>query len=90
MDGMLNQFLRGVLAMGCWAIGLTFLRFWMPTRDRLFLFFCLAFWVLSLNWIGLAIVNPGDETRHYFYFVRLVAFVLIIAAIIDKNRRGPA
>ena len=82
------QILWGALAMACWVAGLFFLRFWRSSRERLFLFFVAAFWVFSLNWLGLAIVNPGVESRHLFYVFRLVAFSLLIAGIIDKNRRG--
>jgi len=84
----MKLFLWGALAASCWAAGLHFLRFWKDSRDRLFVFFFLAFWVLSLNWLGLALIDEPTETRHYVYAVRLVAFMLIIAGIIDKNRRG--
>ena len=40
-------FLWGASALGCWVIGLFFLRFWRNTRDRLFAFFAAAFWVLG-------------------------------------------
>jgi hypothetical protein len=86
----MNEFVWGALAMSCWVVGLFFLRFWRSTRDRLFLFFCLAFWAFSLTWVGLAVLHPGMESRHYFYMFRLAAFVLIIAGIIDKNRRRPS
>jgi hypothetical protein len=66
--------------------GLFFARFWMLSRDRFFLFFSLAFFVFTANWVGLGIVNPGVETRHYFFILRLVAFLLIIVAVVDKNR----
>ena len=86
----MNSFLWGALAMACWIAGLFFLKSWRVTRDRLFLFFCLAFWVFSLSWIGLGVIQPTTETRHYVYVFRLVAFVLIIVGIVDKNRRPPA
>lgn len=82
------QATEGACAMACFVIGLFFLRYWRVGRDRLFLFFVAAFWAFALNWAGLALVQPNDDTRHWFYAVRLVAFVLIIAGIIDKNRRG--
>jgi hypothetical protein len=82
----MNVFLSGALAMASWVVGLLFLRNWRRTHDRLFARFALAFWVLSLNWITLAVVDPSQETRHYFYLFRLVAFLLIIWAVIDKNR----
>ena len=83
----MKLFLWGALAMSSGVAGLYFWRFWIESKDRLFVFFALAFWVLALNWVGLALIDE-PETRHWVYAVRLVAFVLIIAGIIDKNRRG--
>jgi hypothetical protein len=83
----LNYFLQGAAAMGCMVAGLFFARYWRATRDRFFLFFVAAFWAFALNWVGLAVVQPSEESTHWFYLLRLLAFLLIIAAIVDKNRR---
>ena len=85
----LNTFLWGASAVASWTIGLFFLRFWRHTRDRFFVLFAAAFWALAVNWVGLAITKPPDEARTYFYLVRLLAFCLIIAGIVDKNRATP-
>ena len=82
----IKLFLWGASALACWAAGLFFLRFWRETRDRFFALFAVAFWVLAADWVALVIWNPPDETKHYFYGLRLVAFLLIIVAIVDKNR----
>ena len=79
--------LWGALAMSCWVAGVFFLRFWRDSRDRLFVFFFLAFWTLGLNWLGLMLYE-APETRHFVYALRLVAFSLIMIGVIDKNRRG--
>ncbi|MGH8287552.1 MAG: DUF5985 family protein [Steroidobacteraceae bacterium] len=83
-------FMWGVLAMSSVTAALFFLRFWRESRERLFAFFALAFALLSANWIGLAIINhPTDEMRQeYGYVVRLVAFVILVIGIFDKNRRS--
>ena len=84
---MITQFLLGLVVLGTVVAGLFFLRFWRKTRDRLFMIFALAFWILSLNWTLLALTSPEDEAkRAMFSILRLVAFILIIYAIIDKNR----
>ena len=44
--------------------------------------FALAFWMLALNWIGLALVQPPSESRAYFYLLRLAAFTLIVFGIV--------
>ncbi len=67
-------------------VALYFLRFWMQSRDRLFLFFATAFAAFALHWIGLGIAQPPVESRHYLYVLRLLAFLLILVGIIDKNR----
>lgn len=83
----ITHFLLGGVVMACLVAGLFFLRFWRKTNDRLFMIFALAFWILGLNWLLLALTSPTDESRRaMFYVLRLVAFILIIYAIVDKNR----
>jgi hypothetical protein len=82
----LQPFLLGTLVMATFVAGLFFLRFWRRTHDRLFAMFAVAFWLMGLNWLLLATV-PRDEVDTALYAIRLVAFVLILVAIIDKNRR---
>ncbi len=81
-----NAFVAGGSAVACLVIALFFLRFWSQTRDRLFAMFALAFAVFALNRSVLAFVDEAAEARPYGYLVRLLAFVLIIVAIVDKNR----
>jgi hypothetical protein len=84
--GGIIPFLQTVSATGAFVAGLFFFRFWRESRERLFAFFGAAFWVLALSWVLLAVINPSDETRPYIYAIRLVAFLLIIVGMIDKNR----
>ena len=79
-------FLQAVSATASLVAGLFFLRFWRDTSDRLFAFFGAAFLLLSASWALLALYSPTDEARPYVYAVRLVAFLLIVAAMIEKNR----
>lgn len=87
MDAFNNAY-SGALATACWVAGLFFLKFWRMSRDRFFLFFFLAFWVLALNWVVIIIAQPILPSRQDAYVIRLVAFVLIIIAVVDKNRRA--
>jgi Ca2+/Na+ antiporter len=82
---LLNQFLLGAIVLSCGVAGLYFLRFWRKTRDRLFALFAIAFWVLGANWLLLAFINR-DEVRTWLYVIRLCAFVVILYAILEKNR----
>lgn len=82
-----SVFLTGGTATACLAIGLSFLRFWRRTGDRFFLIFALAFWVFAANRVVLvAIGDENEAARTLVYVTRLAAFVLILTAIVDKNR----
>jgi hypothetical protein len=83
---MLVQFLWGTLAMACFTVATFFLKFWRTSRDRFLLAFAIAFVALGLNWVGLALLESQQESRNSMYVVRLIAFLIILAAIIDKNR----
>ena len=83
-------FLQGLSAMGAWMGSLFFFRFWRESGDRLFVFFGAAFALLGLSWALLGLFSPTDETRPYIYALRLVAFLLIIGGIVDKNRGSHA
>jgi hypothetical protein len=82
----MTLFMWGAMAAASWAIGLIFLRHWKLTRDRLFAMFAIAFWIMGVSWTALAIESPPKETQHYFYLLRLIAFLVILAAVVDKNR----
>jgi hypothetical protein len=83
----MNQFLWGALTMACVTVALFFLKFWSQTRDRLFVAFSAAFAVMAVNWAVLGLTPPSDEARHFVYAIRLAAFALIVAGVVDKNRR---
>ena len=89
MQDKMNLFALGANVLCCVVIGLFFLRFWRKTRDRLFAIFAAAFSLLGLNWLLLSFTE-GDEARTFLYLIRLVAFVLIIYGIWDKNRAHAA
>lgn len=88
MTGPATLVALGAIAMECLVAGLLFLRFWRDTHDRLFLLFGLAFSVEAVNRVGLALSPRPNEGDLFFYIVRLLAFGLILMAILDKNRRG--
>ena len=83
---MINDILVGGIATASLAAGLFFLRFWRTTGDRFFLFFAFSFWIEGINrlvlwhWVG-----PNEDAAGY-YLIRVIAYGLIIAAIVDKNR----
>jgi hypothetical protein len=84
----MRQFIWGVLTIETAAAALFFLRFWRLSGERLFVYLALAFTAMALNWVGLSAVDPAFELRHYVYLFRLLAFIIIIAGIVDQNRRS--
>jgi hypothetical protein len=79
------EFLSGAVTMGFLVASIFFLRFWSGTSDRLFLAFAIAFALMAANqalaqWLGAA-----DERVGYTYLLRVLAYVLILVAIVDKN-----
>jgi hypothetical protein len=83
----IDYFLSGAIVMGFWVIGLFFFKFWRDSRDRLFAYFCLAFWILAAERIGVVYIGTAqDETGPVVYLARVVAFFLIAWGILEKNR----
>lgn len=83
---LFNAFLNGVIAMGHGTAGLFFLRFWKKTGERLFVLFAVAIWLLGIIRIAMLFLEELREENN-FYWLRLVAYLLILAAIVDKNMR---
>lgn len=88
----MDLMLLGAIVMASLTATLFFLRFWRHTRDRFFLYFAMSFGIEGVNRAVLALTGNPDEERPFFYFVRLLSFLLIIVAITEKNfvkRRHP-
>ncbi len=79
------QLISGILVAGYLVAALFFLRFRRETGDRLFLVFSIAFAILAVQRLALALTTRSETL---IYGLRLLAFVLILAAIIDKNRKA--
>ena len=86
MRASLYPLLSGMLATGYFVAALYFLRFFRDTKDRLFSFFALAFFILGAQRIASVVAMQWTENTLWIYGMRLVAFLLILYAIIDKNR----
>jgi hypothetical protein len=83
----MNSLILGAVAMASLVAALFFFRFWRQTRDRLFLFFSLAFAVDVVTRVAVGLSDTSNEDEPLFYLGRLVSFALIVMAIIRKNRR---
>lgn len=87
---MIEGFLLGVIFTASITASLFFLKFWRMTRDDLFLAFAAAFAIEGLNRLTFLFVERPNEGTPAIYVVRLLAFLLILAAIFRKNRRRQA
>ena len=85
---MLKFLLLGALAMATFIAGMFFLRFWVRTRERFFLFFAAAFFIAAVGRVVLGVMPHTDDQTPLIYITQLLAFLLIIWAIVDKNRSG--
>ena len=79
--------LSGFLLAEYAIITLFFLRFWHTSRDRLFFMFAAAFGLLTVQRLAIALTQEVLEEQAPLYLLRLAAFVVIVIAIVDKNRR---
>jgi len=83
---MLTSFLSGAILIAAWVIALFFFRFFRTSGDRLFGYFSVAFFLLGVERIWIEFTTGGVQAE--VYLVRLLAFTIILAGILDKNRQG--
>lgn len=82
---MIDAFLLGVIASASLTAGVFFVRFWKRTRDRLFLAFAVFFLVEAINRIVLLSFERPNEGSPWIYIIRLLALIILLAAILEKN-----
>jgi uncharacterized membrane protein HdeD (DUF308 family) len=82
---MIQAFLLGVLATMFVIAAVYFLRFWVDTRDFFFLAFAASFAVEGLSRLFVLFQPKPNESSPWIYEVRLLASLLILAAILKKN-----
>lgn len=83
-----NYFLSGGSFLGFVAAGLVFLRFWQKSHDRFFATFSISFFMMAIERVLVLQINPEMEIHSYIYIFRLVGFIFVIAAIVEKNREA--
>jgi hypothetical protein len=82
------EILIGAIVMASFVIGLFFLRFWKNTGDRFFLFFSMSFWIDGINRALVVMLVSWDQSSTQYYLFRILAYMLIVAGILYKNRRS--
>ena len=85
-------FMSGAICALAFVAAVLFARFYRRTGDRLFVYFAVAFAMLAVNNVIIVFAvdrfsdAPEDSRHPIVYCVRLLAFALILFAIVDKNR----
>ena len=79
------NFLYGAISMAAATAALFFLRFYRRTGDRFFLYFFASFALESTSRLLAVVLQWGDQNSDWFYVLRVIAYGLILVAIIDKN-----
>jgi len=80
------QFLNGATMVLSFVAALCFFKSATRTGDRLFYFFGAAFAALGADRLVLAWINIPEGNEPQVYVLRLIAFLLILIGIVDKNR----
>lgn len=80
------ELISGAIMLGFWVGGLMLYGFYRQTKERLLMIFALAFWLLGIERLVLGFMGMENEPSAPVYLLRLIAFSLIIFAIIEKNR----
>ena len=83
-----DGFMLGFVATASLVAAMFFLRFWRRTRDFLFLAFAIAFLYQAVSSTHTVFVSHPNGVNGWFYFVQLCTYLLILAAILAKNRRA--
>ena len=81
----MNDILVGAIAMASLVISMVFTRYWRNTGDRFFLYFALSFAIEGAHRIYSSWARSMLEDSALHYIIRLVAYGLIIWAILEKN-----
>lgn len=84
---MIEGFFLGVIVTASLTASLYFLKFWKQTRDLLFLAFATAFAIEAVHRVARLLADDPGEALPSTYIARGVAFLLLLAAIVHKNRR---
>ena len=83
----MKYYMWGVLATSCLVVAMFFLHYWRDSRERLFMFFSAAFALMAVQWTASALSGTDEKHHAYLLILRILAFLCIIAGIMDRNRK---
>jgi uncharacterized membrane protein HdeD (DUF308 family) len=84
---MIEGFVLGILATASLVVAMFFLRFWKRTGDFLFMAFAIAFFADAVTRTIMAVKHIPSTGYSWVYVERLFEYLLILLAILSKNRR---
>jgi uncharacterized membrane protein HdeD (DUF308 family) len=82
---MIYDMMAGAIVMASILIALFFVRFWRDSGDRFFLYFALSFLIQGVHRAVITFSAATHEDAPLHYVVRLLAYGLILWAILEKN-----
>jgi len=82
---MIVPFMLGVISALSLMAAVYFLRFWRETRDVFFLPFAVFFLVEAVIRVVLLFSTKPNEGNVWIYLSRLIALLLILTGILNKN-----
>ena len=85
---LLDGYVLGFLATASFVAGVFFLRFWWRTRDFLFIAFATVFLFQTIASTSLVFTGDPNRLRPWMYAVQIATYLLILLAILAKNRRA--
>jgi len=81
-----NALLSGAIIMAALVAALFFLRFWRQSGDRTFVYFAISFALEALHRLLWALYPLPDPDAPLYSLIRLASYLLILFAILRKNR----
>lgn len=85
MSPVTEAFIVGVIVTASFTCSLFFVRFWRRTRDLIFLAFALVFLTEGMTRVVLQFTSQPSESRPGFYIARMLAYLLLVAAVVRRN-----
>jgi peptidoglycan/LPS O-acetylase OafA/YrhL len=82
---MMIDFLSGVVTCGYLVAAGLFFTLWRRRADSLFRAFAIAFLLLALNQVLAAALVTASEPSSFSYALRVLGFVIILGALVERN-----
>jgi ABC-type polysaccharide/polyol phosphate export permease len=82
----MSHFILGATACASLVAAMFFWNYWRRTHDRFFALFAAAFALMAANRLVLSMLPNESEQVVWVFGSRLIAFLIILFAIVDKNR----